>query len=157
MTDGVWGMILALSDFAGVSGINHECVFLKLQPGSSAFHLLVASACMATQHSSAGTSSLTDHYSILEWLAAGIVGLLTIPVGLLVPGYFYMKASNGNSGEHTTLEIWTVILLGIFGIAAVELGGRRGAKILWGLALAAVLLGVVLVVALGVLAMPLAV
>jgi len=28
---GVWGMILALSDLPGVSGINHECVFLKLQ------------------------------------------------------------------------------------------------------------------------------
>jgi len=63
-----------------------------------------------------------------------------------------MKASNGNSGEHTPLEIWIVILLGIFGIAAVELGGRRGAKILWGLALGAV----VLVVVLGVLAMSLA-
>ena len=156
MTDGVWGMILALSDFAGLSGINYECVFLKLQPGSSAFHLLVPSDCMAAQHSSAGTSSLTDHYSILEWLAAGIVGLLTIPVGLLVPGYFYMKASNGNSGEHTSLEIWTVILLGIFGIAAVELGGRKGAKILWGLALGVVLLVVVLAVILGVLVMPLA-
>lgn len=111
---------------------------------------------MATQHGSAGTSSLTDHYSLLVWLAAGIVGLLTIPVGLLVPGYFYMKASNGNSGEHTSLEIWTVILLGIFGIAAVELGGRKGAKILWGIALAALLLVIVLVVVLGVLAMPLA-
>lgn len=111
---------------------------------------------MATQHSSAGTSSLTDHYSLVVWLAAGIVGVLTIPVGLLVPGYFYMKASNGNSNEHTSLEIWTVILLGIFGIAAVELGGRRGAKILWGLALGTVLLGMVLLVVLGVLAMPLA-
>jgi len=63
-----------------------------------------------------------------------------------------MKASNGNSGEHTTLEIWIVILLEIFGISVVELGGRRGAKILWGLALGAV----VIVVVLGVLAMPLA-
>jgi|APHM01.1.fsa_nt_gi hypothetical protein len=31
VTDGVWGMVLTLSDFAGVSEINHECVFLKLQ------------------------------------------------------------------------------------------------------------------------------
>jgi len=111
------------------------------------FFLVGAGVCMATQHGSVGNGSLTDHYSLLVWLAAGIAGVLTIPVGLLVPGYFYMKASNGNSGEHTTLEIWTVILLGIFGIAAVELGGRRGAKILWGLALAAV------VVVFGVLAM----
>ena len=111
---------------------------------------------MATQHSSARKSSLTDHYSLLVWLAASIVGLLTIPVGLLVPGYFYMKASNGTANGHTALEIWTGILLGISGIAAVELGGRQGAKILLGLALGAVLLVVVLLVVLGVLAMPLA-
>ena len=90
---------------------------------------------MATQHGSTKRDALTDQYSLLVWLAAGLVGLLTIPVGLLIPGYFYMKANNGTAVEQTTLEVWTVILLGIFGIAAVELGGRSGAKLLWGVAI----------------------
>ncbi len=104
---------------------------LYLLPFMSGCKLL----CMSTQHRSRRGDALTDQYSILVWLAAGIVGLLTIPVGLLVPGYFYMKANNGTAVEQTTLEIWTVILLGIFGIAAVELGGRNGAKLLWGVAI----------------------
>jgi len=90
---------------------------------------------MATQHGSRSGDALTDQYSLLVWLASGLVGLLTIPVGLLVPGYFYMKANNGTAVEQTPFEIWTVILLGIFGIAAVELGGRNGAKLLWGAAI----------------------
>jgi hypothetical protein len=40
------------------------------------------------------------------------------------------------------LEIWTVILTGIFGIAAVELGGRKGAKILWGIIAALLVLSI---------------
>ena len=32
------------------------------------------------------TDSLTDQYSIIVWLAALLVGLLTIPVGLLIGG-----------------------------------------------------------------------
>ena len=35
-----------------------------------------------------------------------------------------------------------MILLGIFGIAAVELGGRTGAKILWGIAAALIVLSI---------------
>jgi len=101
--------------------------------------------CMATQHGSRRGNALTDQYSLLVWLAAGLVGLLTVPVGLLVPGYFYMKTNNETAVEQTTLEIWTVILLGIFGIAAVELGGRNGAKLLWG---AATLVFVLLIIGL---------
>lgn len=79
------------------------------------------------------TDSLTEQYSLLVWLAAILVGLLTLPVGLLVPVYFYIKADRGEGKRQSTLEVWTVILVGIFGIAAVELGGRKGAKILWGI------------------------
>jgi len=56
-----------------------------------------------------------------------------------------MKTNNETAVEQTTLEIWTVILLGIFGIAAVELGGRNGAKLLWG---AATLVFVLLIIGL---------
>ncbi|TQQ79665.1 hypothetical protein [Halonotius roseus] len=79
------------------------------------------------------TDSLTDQYSTLVWLAAILVGLLTLPIGLLVPAYFYIKADRGEGKSQSALEIWTVILTGILGIAAVELGGRKGAKILWGI------------------------
>lgn len=82
------------------------------------------------------TGSLTDQYSVIVWLAAILVGVLTIPVGLLVPAYFYIKADRGEGRTQSALEVWTVILVGIFGIAAVELGGRKGAKILWGLIVA---------------------
>lgn len=88
------------------------------------------------------TDSLTDQYSIIVWLAALLVGLLTIPVGLLIPAYFYLKADRGEGRKQSSLEIWTVILLGIFGIAAVELGGRKGAKILWGIAAALIVLSI---------------
>ena len=88
------------------------------------------------------TDSLTDQYSIIVWLAAVLVGLLTIPVGLLIPAYFYLKADRGEASRQSTLEIWTVILVGIFGIAAVELGGRKGAKILWGIVVALFVLSI---------------
>jgi len=80
-----------------------------------------------------GSNSVTDQYSTIVWVAAILVGLLTIPVGLLIPAYFYIKADRGEGKAQSALEIWTVILTGIFGIAAVELGGRKGAKILWGI------------------------
>ena len=82
------------------------------------------------------TDALTDQYSELVWLAAILVGLLTLPIGLLVPAYFYIKADRGEGKSQSALEIWTVILTGILGIAAVELGGRKGAKILWGIVVA---------------------
>ena len=88
------------------------------------------------------TDSLTDQYSVLVWLAAILVGLLTLPIGLLVPAYFYIKADRGEGKRQSALEIWTVILVGIFGIAAVELGGRKGAKILWGIIVALFVLSI---------------
>lgn len=88
------------------------------------------------------TDSLTDQYSTIVWLAALLVGLLTIPVGLLIPAYFYIKADRGEGRSQSALEIWTVILAGIFGIAAVELGGRKGAKILWGIIIALFVLSI---------------
>ena len=42
-----------------------------------------------------------------------------------------LKANRGEADQQSTLEISTVILVGTFGIAAVELGGRKGAKICW--------------------------
>ena len=88
------------------------------------------------------TDSLTDQYSTIVWIAALLVGLLTIPVGLLIPAYFYIKADRGEGRSQSALEVWTVILTGIFGIAAVELGGRKGAKILWGIIVALFVLSI---------------
>ena len=85
---------------------------------------------MAT-NMSGSNDSLTDQYSTIVWVAAVVFGLLSFPVGLIIPGYFYYKASKGQGAAQSGLEIWTAIILGIFGIAAVELGGRKGAKILW--------------------------
>lgn len=81
------------------------------------------------------SDELTDHYSTLAWVAAIIVALLSFPLGILVPGYFYWKASNGEGADQGGWETWTVILLGIIGIAAVEIGGEKGAKIVWGVML----------------------
>jgi len=94
------------------------------------------------------TDSLTDQYSTVVWIAAIVVGLISFPVGLLVPAYFYIKADKGQGRSQSGLEIWTVVLLGHFGIAAVELGGRKGAKILWAIAAALFVLSLLGVVAL---------
>lgn len=88
---------------------------------------------------------LTDKYSPLAWIAAGIVGLITFPVGLIVPGYLYYRATRGGAMKQSALETWTVILIGIIGIVAVELGGRKGAMVSWG-AVATLLVGIALVV-----------
>jgi hypothetical protein len=66
---------------------------------------------------------------------------------LVIPGYFFIKASSNSSVDQTPLEVWTVVLLGIFGIAAVELGGRKGAKILWGILGAIVALFILITIA----------
>lgn len=97
---------------------------------------------MATHQT--GSGGLTDQYSTIAIVASVVVGLLTIPVGLLIPVYFYFKADRGEGAQQSGLEVWTVILLGIFGIAAVEIGGRKGAKILWGLTVLVLLLFVAL-------------
>lgn len=79
-------------------------------------------------------------YSVIVWVASLIVGLLSFPVGLVIPAYFYIKASGDSPPDQTPLEVWTVILLGLFGIIAVEVGGRKGAKVLWGILAAFILL-----------------
>lgn len=76
---------------------------------------------------------LTEHYSIAVWIVSLLFGLLTFPIGLITPIYLYIKASNKTGKEQGTWESWTVVLTGIVGIIAVELGGETGAKILWGL------------------------
>ena len=80
------------------------------------------------------------------WLASIIFAVLTFPVGLIIPAYFYVKASRESPVDQTPLEIWTVVLWGIFGIAAVEIGGRKGAKILWGILGAIIILLVLLII-----------
>ena len=94
------------------------------------------------------SGSLTDQYSTVVWIAAVIIGLLSFPIGLIIPGYLYWKASKGEGASQSAFETWTAIILGIFGIAAVELGGRKGAKILWGIVVALFLLSVLSAVAL---------
>jgi hypothetical protein len=87
----------------------------------------------------------TDKYSPLQWLGAGAVGLFTFPIGLVVPGYLYYKCKNGGAIEQSALETWTVVLMSIIGIVAVELGGRKGAMISWG-AFVSLMIGLVLLV-----------
>ena len=88
-----------------------------------------------------------DQYSTTVWIASLVFALLTFPIGLVIPGYFFIKASSNSSVDQTPLEVWTVVLLGIFGIAAVELGGKKGAKILWGILGAIVALFILITIA----------
>jgi hypothetical protein len=81
---------------------------------------------------------MSEEFSELAVVASAVVSLLTFPLGLAVPGYLYLKASRPEGSEMSTLEVWTAILGGIPGIAAVEIGGRTGAKLYW---VAVVLLG----------------
>jgi len=80
---------------------------------------------MATQNG----GSIFDDYTTVQWIAAGIIAILTFPIGVLVPIYFYIKTSNGTAKEQGAWEAWAVILVGIIGIVAVEIGGETGAKI----------------------------
>lgn len=70
-----------------------------------------------------------DHYTTIQWIAGVVVGILTFPIGLVIPAYLYIKSSNGTAAEQGSWEVWAVILAGIIGIIAVELGGETGAKI----------------------------
>jgi hypothetical protein len=88
--------------------------------------------------SAARSDGIFDQYTTLQWIGAGIVALLTFPIGIAVPAYFYIKTSNGTASEQGAWEAWAVILVGILGIVAVELGGETGAKI----AIAVALLGI---------------
>lgn len=91
-------------------------------------------------HARADVSGTLDQYSMTTWLAALLFAVITFPLGLIIPAYFYIKASGSEPPNQTPLEVWTVILLGLFGVAAVEIGGRNGAKALWGLIGAFILL-----------------
>ncbi|ESS11448.1 MAG: hypothetical protein A07HR60_01503 [uncultured archaeon A07HR60] len=82
--------------------------------------------------STAVTERLTDQYSVAVWAVSVVAAALSFPIGLVVPGYLYLKASNGTGIEQSGWETWTAVLLGVIGIAAVELGGKRAAKLLWG-------------------------
>lgn len=78
-----------------------------------------------------GFDRLTDKYSTATIVGAAVVGLLIFPLGLLPLVYFYLKASQTEDGEQSTLEIMTVVLLNVVGIGAVEFAGEKGAKVLW--------------------------
>lgn len=86
------------------------------------------------------STDLLEEYSILQWIVAAAVGLVSFPIGLIVPGYLFYKAQNGTGKEQSGLEAWTAILLGIVGIIAVEIGGRTAAKVLWGLVVVSLVL-----------------
>ena len=75
---------------------------------------------------------LTDMYSPIQWLAAGIFALLSLPVGLIVPGYLYYKCKKGGAIEQSAFETGTVFWLGVIGIIGVDLGGRKGVMFSWG-------------------------
>ncbi|MFC7077431.1 hypothetical protein [Haloarcula halophila] len=70
-----------------------------------------------------------DQYTTIQWIAAVIVAIISFPIGLAVPIYFYIKSNNGTAAEQGAWEAWGVILAGIIGIIAVELGGETGGKI----------------------------
>ena len=72
---------------------------------------------------------MTDYYTTVQLIAAAIVAIISFPLGLLVPIYFYIKANNGSAAEQGPWEVWGVILAGIIGIVAVELAGETGGKI----------------------------
>lgn len=66
---------------------------------------------------------------MLVFVLSVIVAIMSFPIGVLIPVYFYIKADNGEAGEQTPLEIFAVLFAGIIGILGVELGGRTGAII----------------------------
>ena len=94
-----------------------------------------------------------DDYTTIQWIAAVLVALLTFPIGLVVPIYFYVKTSNGTASEQGAWEAWAVIIVGILGILAVELGGETGAKIILAIALLGGPLLIILAAVLGTFAL----
>lgn len=62
---------------------------------------------------------------MLTWIGSLLFAALTFPIGLIIPAYFYVKANGDEPPNQGTLECATVILWGIPGIAAVELGGKK--------------------------------
>jgi len=78
---------------------------------------------------------MTDYFTTVQLIATAIIALLSFPLGLLIPIYFYIKADNGSAAAWGPWEVWGVILGGIIGIIAVELGGELGGKIAVALAI----------------------
>jgi hypothetical protein len=101
----------------------------------------------STETDDTQSTDFLAEYSILQWIVAAIVGLVTFPVGLLVPAYLFYKASNGSGKEQSGLESWTAILFGILGIIGVEIGGKTAAKALWGLFTLLIAVSVAIIVA----------
>lgn len=85
---------------------------------------------------------LIEEYSPVVFVLSIIVAVLTLPIGVLVPLYLYIKADRGEAGELSTLEIAAILFAGVIGIIAVELGGRTGAIIAIALPFVFILLGV---------------
>jgi hypothetical protein len=98
---------------------------------------------------------LVKQYSPIAWIGAIFSGItviarginnpsaifpLTTLAGLAVPGYFAYKTAQDEPVNQTTLEVWTTIFVGVFGIAAVELAGKKGAKILWQISITLIIL-----------------
>lgn len=71
-------------------------------------------------------AKLTDQYSIVVWILAGLVALIGFPVGLVVPIYFYIKADRKTGKEQAWLQVSAVLAFIIIEMIAVELGGRLG-------------------------------
>lgn len=70
-----------------------------------------------------------DEYTTVQWIAAIIIAIISFPIGLAVPIYFYIKTSNGTASEQGAWEAWGAILGGIIGIVLVEILGELGGKI----------------------------
>lgn len=96
------------------------------------------------------TDSLTDNYSIPIWTAAIGRAVLSFPLGLAIVSYLYLKSKNKTGMTQGPWESWTVVVIGILGIAAVEIGGERGAKFIWALIGIMGGIGLSIVVALGI-------
>jgi hypothetical protein len=75
------------------------------------------------------SQGIFDEYTTVQWIAAIIVAIISFPIGLAVPIYFYIKTSNGSASEQGPWEAWGVILGGIIGILLVEILGELGGKI----------------------------
>jgi len=52
----------------------------------------------------AGSNGIFDQYTTLQWIAAGIVAVLTFPIGLAVPAYFYMALVNRWTASVSTVR-----------------------------------------------------
>jgi len=103
--------------------------------------------CGVRQRSGGETASdveFFEQYSTLTWLGSALVAVFTFPIGLLVPAYFAYRAKQGTGLEQGRWEVWAVLLGNLIGIAAVELAGETGAKVV---VLLELLFGVVLFVA----------